>query len=72
MKDRIEIGDKVRFVWGHDVTYDEGEVLYIPTNSWEHWIIRSKEGNLLYVYNFDAVIHIDDYTPPFVWDDDDD
>jgi hypothetical protein len=72
MRDRIEIGDKVRFVWGYDVTWDEGEVLHIPTNSWEHWIMRSKEGELVYVYNFDAVIHIDEYTLPFVWDDDDD
>jgi len=47
--DRINIGDRVNVVFGHEGHQEFGVVLYMPQVPGDCWIIRSLEDDIIYV-----------------------
>jgi hypothetical protein len=54
MKNRVEVGDRVRFCWGEEA-YVEGVLEHIPAATGDSWIIIKDDGTPLYINHFDVM-----------------
>lgn len=55
MSDKIEIGDRVDILFQSTPWILDAEVLYIPSATGDSWRVKTKEGLLIYVQQFNQM-----------------
>jgi hypothetical protein len=58
MGDRIEVGDAVEIKFATHPPI-RGEVLYTPAATGDSWHVRTKDGMLVYVQQFDFMLQLE-------------
>ena len=62
MSTEVEIGQKVNIYWEHIKCECEVEVRHIPCSTGDSWILKRKDGTVIYVNNFGKMVALSDKT----------